>query len=247
MRRNANEKRTVLITGVSSGIGERVAEKFIGNGWNIIGHYRTNSKQLAQIRKMADENHADNLFIQADLSTTSGISKFNERIGNERIDCLVNNAGSYNIKKEYAALTFADLTKTFGLNTFAPILIAAKVFEGMMKRKFGRIVNISSISAKYGGARNSLHYGCSKLALEGLTKTLAREGAGYNILVNTIRPGVIDTPFHEKYSKNMDERIKMIPLKRMGLPQEVADMVYYLGSDQNQYMTNETVTIAGGE
>lgn len=111
----------------------------------------------------------------------------------------------------------------------------------------GRIVNISSIVAKYGGSANSLAYGCSKRALEGLTKILAREGAGYNILVNTIRPGVIDTVFHRKFPKDMDKRIAMIPVKRMGRPMDVAGMVYFLGSEKNNFITNQVVTVSGGE
>jgi NAD(P)-dependent dehydrogenase (short-subunit alcohol dehydrogenase family) len=133
------------------------------------------------------------------------------------------------------------------VNTFAPILLTANIFMRMKEKSFGRIINISSIAAKYGGSGYSMHYGCSKLALEGLTKTLSREGAEYNVLVNTIRPGVIDTEFHKKYPKDMEKRIAMIPLKRMGTPKDVADMVYYLGSDENKFITNETIAISGGE
>ena len=92
-----------------------------------------------------------------------------------------------------------------------------------------------------------MHYGCSKLALEGMTKTLAREGAEYNVLVNTIRPGVIDTEFHKKFSKDMLKRISMVPMKKTGRPEDVADLVFYLGSNKNNYITNEIVTISGGE
>ena len=102
-------------------------------------------------------------------------------------------------------------------------------------------------AAKYGGSSYSMHYGCSKLAIEGVTKTLAKEGAEYNVFVNTVRAGVIDTEFHKKFPKDMKKRIEIIPLKKMGSPHDIADMVYYLGSDKNNYITNETITIAGGE
>jgi 3-oxoacyl-[acyl-carrier protein] reductase len=92
-----------------------------------------------------------------------------------------------------------------------------------------------------------MHYGCSKRALEGLSKTIAKEGAEYNILVNTIRPGVIDTDFHKKFPKDMRKRIEQIPLKKMGKASDVADLVFYLGSDKNNFITNEIVTISGGE
>ncbi|MFA5256470.1 MAG: SDR family oxidoreductase, partial [Candidatus Omnitrophota bacterium] len=128
-----------------------------------------------------------------------------------------------------------------------PIRITSAVFAAMKKNMFGRIVNISSIAAKYGGSSRSMHYGCSKLALEGLTRTIAREGVAFNILANTVRPGVIDTDFHKKFPKDMKARISMIPMKRMGRPEEVADLIYYLGSGKNSFVTNETIAIAGGE
>jgi 3-oxoacyl-[acyl-carrier protein] reductase len=133
------------------------------------------------------------------------------------------------------------------VNVFAPMMITSKLFIGMKERRFGRVVNISSIGAKYGGSSYSMHYGCSKRALEGLSKTIAKEGAEYNILVNTIRPGVIDTDFHKKFPKDMRKRIEQIPLKKMGKASDVADLVFYLGSDKNNFITNEIVTISGGE
>ncbi len=133
------------------------------------------------------------------------------------------------------------------VNVFAAIAIAGRVFPGMQERGFGRIVNISSVAAKFGGSSHSLHYGCSKRALEGLTRTLAREGAAGNVLVNTVRPGVIDTDFHKRFPKDMARRIAMIPVRRMGTPDEVADMVFFLGSGHNTFITNQTLAVSGGE
>jgi NAD(P)-dependent dehydrogenase (short-subunit alcohol dehydrogenase family) len=85
------------------------------------------------------------------------------------------------------------------------------------------------------------------MALEGVTHTLGREGASKNVLVNTVRPGVIDTDFHRKFPKDMSRRTAMIPMQRLGRPEEVADLVFYLGSENNTFITNDTITIAGGE
>ncbi|MDD5437464.1 MAG: SDR family NAD(P)-dependent oxidoreductase, partial [Candidatus Omnitrophica bacterium] len=147
----------------------------------------------------------------------------------------------------FGDLTLADIEKTFAVNVFAPMLIAGKIFQDMKKKRYGRIVNISSIAAKYGGSSSSMHYGCSKSAMESITKTMAKEGARYNILVNTIRPGFIDTDFHKKFPKDTLKRIAMVPLKKMGTPADIAEMVYYLGSNTNNFITNEIVTVSGGE
>jgi 3-oxoacyl-[acyl-carrier protein] reductase len=154
----------------------------------------------------------------------------------------INNAGV-----SISGNDISDINKLFMINTFSVILITDKVFNNMKLNKFGRIINISSIGAKYGSSVESVAYGCSKLAIEGITKTYAKEGAEYNVLVNTIRPGIIDTNFHNKNKKDMGKRISMIPMKRMGTSEEVASIIYYLGSEQNTFITNETISIAGGE
>ena len=113
----------------------------------------------------------------------------------------------------------------------------------------GKIINISSIAAKYGGSSRSLHYGAAKAALESVTIGLARAGAQHNILVNVVRGGFIDTPFHEKLgaSKNIEERINLIPLKRAGKPEDVARMVLFLASESGDFITGEILTVAGGD
>ncbi len=237
----------VLITGGASGIGRAIALIFAQNGWDIVCHYHASEKKASDLKAEVDRLKRNCLIIQADLSTKTGIEHLIKKVKKLDINCLINNAGSYITQKPFDTLSFNDILQTFSINTFCPILLTAAIFSKMKKEKFGRIVNISSIAAKYGGSSQSLHYGCSKSALEGITKTLAREGAKYNILVNTIRPGVIDTEFHTKHPKNMKKRIAMIPLKRIGTPEDVAHLTYFLGSEMNSYITNEIVTVAGGE
>jgi NAD(P)-dependent dehydrogenase (short-subunit alcohol dehydrogenase family) len=240
--------RSVLITGVTSGIGKEIAFKFGREGWDIIGHYCSSYKAAVSLKNELISKYKINVSLhRADFSTRNKIMKFIKKIEAYNIDTLVNNAGTYISQIPFKDLTMFDLEKTFAVNVFAPMLIACKIFKSMKKQRFGRIVNISSIAAKYGGSRYSMHYGCSKSALEGLTKTLAKEGAPFNILVNTIRPGVIDTDFHKKFPKDMSKRIRMIPVQRMGSPRDIAEMTYYLGSEKNNFISNETIAIAGGE
>jgi 3-oxoacyl-[acyl-carrier protein] reductase len=239
--------RTVLITGGTSDIGRAIAERFASRGWNIICQYNSSADTAKELKKVVMSLGADCKLVKADFSSEKQVLAFKKKIEGLAIDSVINNAGSYVASRDFARLTFKDLIATFRVNTFAPLVITASIFEQMKKRGFGRIVNISSIAAKYGGSSNSMHYGCSKRALEGMTKTLAREGAKFNVLVNTVRPGVIDTAFHNKFPKNMKKRVEMIPLKSMGTPGDIADMVYHLGSDKNRFITNETITVSGGE
>lgn len=242
-----NLKKAVFITGATSDIGRAIALKFANNGWNIICHYHSDEGKARELKKIIGSQDVDCFLLKADLSEESQIESIADSLKKYRLDSVINNAGTYAVSKHFSDLTIGDISKTFMVNVFAPIVLTSAVFLSMKERRFGRIVNISSIAAKYGGSGYSMHYGCSKRAIEGITKTLAKEGAEYNVLVNTVRPGVIDTEFHKKFPKNMKRRIGIIPLKKMGKPNDIADMVYYLGSDRNNYITNETITIAGGE
>ena len=243
----SSKAKTVFITGAASGIGRATAIVFARRGWDVVGHYFSSRKYAMSLVSEVQGFGRNCEVIQGDLCSDRGIAAIIETVRSFRIDSLINNAGSYVVQKHFTGLTYETLLKVFTLNTFAPILLSAAVFEEMKKNGFGRIVNISSIAAKYGGSAFSVHYGCSKRALEGLSQTLSREGAAHNVLVNTIRPGVIDTDFHKKHPKNMDDRIDMIPLKRMGTADEVAVSAYQLGSEINTFITNETIAVSGGE
>ncbi len=240
-------RKTVLITGAASGIGREIAIRFAKGGWNILCHYYSSEKNAQGLRKIVNDCGTECYLLKADFSSEPEIRRFINKLKKFSVDSLINNAGTYVANKHFSKLTLKDVTDTFNVNTFVPVMITSQIFMWMKEKRFGRIVNISSIAAKYGGSAYSLHYGCSKRALEGLTKTLAREGAVDNVLVNTVRPGVIDTDFHRKFPKDMKKRIAMIPMKKIGTPQDIADIVYYLGSEKNRFITNEVITVAGGE
>jgi len=240
-------KRLLLVTGGGTGIGLAVLRRFVEEGWNVLCHYHSNEETA---RKIQDETRALGMkcdLIQADLSSEGGIADLVVNVRNRAVDTLVNNAGAYVAQKHFAEISLADLSKSFLVNLAAPFLLSSALFPAMCERGFGRIVNISSIAAKYGGSPLSMHYGCFKRGLEGTTRTLAREGASKGVLVNTVRPGVIDTSFHQKHPKDLDARLELIPVGRMGTSNDVAELVFYLGSEVNTYITGQTVAVSGGE
>ena len=239
--------RTVLVTGGAAGIGAAVSRCFGNAGWRVICHYHSSEKKAAALKEAFEASGSSCRIVWGDLTGQVGIKDFLTEVSDEKVDSLVNNAGAYVAAKELFTLSYDDLIETFSINTFAPLLLCGVFFPKMRERGFGRIINVSSIAAKYGGSLHSVHYGCSKRALEGLTLTLGKKGAPHGVLVNTVRPGVIDTGFHLKYPKDMSLRIDMIPVKRIGLADEVARMIYFLGSEENTFITRETISVAGGE
>lgn len=242
-----NNLKTVLITGASGGIGRKLSILFAKNNWNVLCHYNLSKKNVKKLEKYFVRNNINYYFIQSDFSKKDNINKFIEKINKFKIDSIINNSGISIKEKQQFKINLSKTIELFMINVFAAMSITKNIFGKMKNNKFGRIVNISSIGAKYGSSISSLPYGCSKLALEGITKTFAREGSGYNILVNTVRPGVVGTEFHKKVYKNLRKRVNLIPLKKMIDIDEVAYMIYYLGSENNNFITNEIITVAGGE
>lgn len=244
---NNSDRKKVMITGVTSGIGSAIALAFAKNNWDIVGHFNSVGDKVDNLKKELDQYPVELELLKADLLSQKEIRGLIDRLEEYKIDALVNNAGTCVVTRHFSELSADEINCSFMVNAVAPMLLSSSLFMKMKERGFGRIVNVSSIAAKYGGSSHSMHYGCAKMAQEGITKTLAREGAGFDVLVNTVRPGVIDTDFHKKFPKDMKKRIDMIPMKKIGTPEDVAGMAYYLGSDKNKFITNEIITIAGGE
>jgi len=195
------------------------------------------------------EKRNDGAAFQADLtkeSSKSIIPSFIDHFGG--LDVLINNAGAAIGPKDILDMDEESWDKTFQLNTRAPFFLAQNAFKHMKENGGGKIINISSISVKYGGSSQTLHYGAAKSALETVTLGLSKAGAEHNVLVNTVRGGYIDTPMHQKMGrKNSKERIEMIPLKKAGKPQDMAGMVLFLASEAGDFITGETFTVAGGD
>jgi len=241
--------KKVLITGASGGIGASMALLFAEHG-AVLGLHYNSGKEAAEllVGEVKKRSSQASLF-QADLVVESGetmVDAFIDRFGG--IDILINNAGAVFGFKDFLEMDDNSWEKTFKLNAQAPFFMARRAFAHMKKNDGGKIINISSVAAKYGGSERSLHYGAAKAALEAETIGLARAGAKYDILVNAIRGGFIDTPFHQKLgSKNIEERVQLIPLKRAGRPEDVASMALFLASEAGDFITGEIIAVAGGD
>lgn len=247
------KNKRVLVTGASGGIGSCIAELFAKHGASVGLHYRSNrSAALALAKKIRKKNGTVETF-QADLlesgTAISLIDAFATKF--DGIDILINNAGATYDYRYFSDLPEQSWQNTFDLNVKAAFYLSGAAFQHMKASRRGKMINMSSANVKYGGSAKSLHYCAAKAALDSLTIGFAREGARYNILVNSIRCGVIDTPMRKKITGYSEEqfqkRVRLIPLQHTGKPVDIAMMALYLASEYGDFITGEIITIAGGD
>ena len=237
--------KVVLITGASGGIGQAVALACRAQGAATALHY---NRDAAAARKLAKSLGEDAALFQADLTRPGSADKLVKAVLRRfgRLDILVNNAGAVGASDDFLVMTEKNWDATMALNLRAPFFLARAAFRAM-KPRGGRIINLSSIAVKFGGSARSMHYAAAKSGLEATTTALARFGAPHGILVNTVRPGVIDTPFHGKFRKNMAVRVAKIPLRRMGRPEDVARMIVFLAGPGGDFVSGQIFSVTGGE
>src|SRR5215813_3594855 len=242
--------KVALITGASSGIGRATAERLGASGASVAINYKNNKAGAEDARKKIIAAGGRAIAIQADVSCSCGVKELVERTVGEfgPIDVLVNNAGSLVERLKILELTEERWDDVMNLNLKSAFLCSQAVAASMMERKTGTIINVSSIAGRSGGALGSIHYSTAKGALITFTKGLAKELAAYNVRVNAVSPGVIDTYFHQQFSTTqMMETYKgMIPLGRIGTPDEVAKVICFLASDSASFLAGETIEINGG-
>lgn len=239
-------RRVALITGASGGIGAAVARAFAPE-FDLALHYSSNKAGADALAAELAGTGARVKVLRADLTEPKQaerlVASCAKALG--RLDILVNNAGANSNGADFLTMTSKQWDEVLRLNAQAPFILSREAFKAM--ESGGRIVNVSSIGVKFGGSAKSMHYAAAKAAVEAFTVGMAREGARRGILVNAIRAGVIDTPFHDKFRKNMSERVAMIPLKRAGKPEDVARLALYLVGKGGDFITGQILPVTGGE
>jgi 3-oxoacyl-[acyl-carrier protein] reductase len=227
--------KTILITGASRGIGAAIAKKYFDSGYMVFG--------TSTSGKVCD--HTNHTFM-VDFADPASLEKFVDRIKLLAIDVLVNNAG-INKPAPFLDISAENFNQTYQVNLFAPFRVCQAVLPGMVKQQYGRIINISSIWGKV-SRPNVAAYSASKFGIDGMTLSLANEHAKDNVLANCVSPGFIDTEMTRKNLSpdRMAQFNALTPVGRLGTAQEIADLVYFLGSDQNTFISGQNIACDGG-
>jgi 3-oxoacyl-[acyl-carrier protein] reductase len=241
------ERKVALITGASRGIGKEIAKKFAKNNYNLVINYTSDKTDLEGLKKEFEQCGIETIFIKADVSdfkqcedmVKQAIDKFG------KVDVLVNNAG---ITRDNLLMRMKeeDFDSVINVNLKGTFNMTKNVVQHMMKKRCGKIVNISSVVGVAGNAGQA-NYSASKAGIIGFTKSLAKELASRNIYVNAVAPGFIQTDMTSVLNDTVKENINsQIPLKRMGTAEEVAKVVYFLASDESSYITGQVINVDGG-
>ena len=235
--------KKALITGASGGIGKEIARTLDSFGAEICISGR-NSEELNSLNNTVNQECK---IITCDLTKDNDITNLVKRAEEElgQIDILVNNAG---ITKDNIFLRMSDeeWDQVLKVNLYSTFKILKLATKGMVKRKYGRIINITSVVGVIGGP-GQVNYSSSKAGLIGMTKSLSQELASRNITVNCIAPGFIDTPMTSDLDENRKAKVlSSIPANRFGSPEDLSTAILFLASEESSYISGQTIHINGG-
>lgn len=238
-----NDKKIAVVTGGGKGIGEAICRSLSASGFHVGIHYNASSTAAEKLSKELPNS----FLIQANLGTPEGVDVIYDIIKNDhggQIDVLVNNAG-LTIDNPIFSAGLEDFDSIVALNMKTTWYLTKRLSRFMIRKKAGRVINISSVVGSTGNPTQSI-YGMTKAAIDNFTKTAAAEFASYNILINAVAPGFIATDMTNEIPPEFQEKImERIPLGRMGKPEEVAQAVNFLATSAS-YITGSVLHVNGG-
>ena len=239
--------KTILVTGGSRGIGRATVRLAALRGYRVVFTYRERAEEAAKLTEEIRRAGQDCLSVQTDVSLADDVERlYREAIDAfGRVDVIVNNAGISSFSL-FTDLSEEEWDHTFAVNTKGAFLVSKAFLPPMIDRKYGRIINVSSMWG-ISGSSCEVHYSASKAALIGMTKALAKELGPSGITVNCVAPGVIDTDMNAMLDEETRKELaEETPLCRLGTPEEVAQTILFLASDEASFITGQTISTDGG-
>jgi 3-oxoacyl-[acyl-carrier protein] reductase len=242
------DKKVCLVTGASRGIGRAIALEMAREGADVVVNYNRSEGRAAEVGRAIEATGRRALLAKADVSKANEVEEMRKQAVGElgSVNILVNNAGTHHHLKSWE-MEETEWNRVLGVNLDA-VFLCSKAFSGEMRAKrWGRIINISSIIA-FTGTDHEAHYGASKAGVVGLTRALALELAPYNVTVNAVAPGWIETDMTAGVTEDQKkEALKFVPLHRFGQPEDIAHAAVFLASENASYVTGQTIHVNGGE
>lgn len=239
--------KTALVTGGSRGIGRAIALALASEGANVIINYTSNEESAAKVVEEIENLNVKALAVKANVSNVEEINEMVDKIEETfgGVDILVNNAG---VTRDnlFIRMKEEDWDQVMDINLKGVFLCSKAVVRKMIKQKYGRIINLSSVVGVVGNPGQA-NYCASKAGVIGFTKSLAKEIAGKNITVNAIAPGFIETDMTKVLPENVKESmLEVIPMKKYGKPEDIANLVVFLSSQDANYITGQVINVDGG-
>jgi 3-oxoacyl-[acyl-carrier protein] reductase len=239
------------ITGSSTGIGRAVALALAEQGSRVVVHYNRSEGEARDVVERISSSGGEAALVGGDVSNAREVKRMvgeiEDRYG--RLDVLVNNAGSLIERRTLSEMTEDLWERVMAVNLKSVYLCSQSVLPMMRREGRGKIINMTSVAARTGGAPGSVAYATAKGGVSTLTRAMAKELVGEGILVNGVAPGVITTPFHDRFTppEVREALVGSIPMGREGTPEEVAGAVVFLASPAADYLVGEIIEINGGQ
>lgn len=238
------------VTGSSKGIGRAASIGLAEQGCDVVVHYNSSEDDAQEVEEQIRTLGRDVLLLTGDVTDAADVRRMVREIEDHygRIDILVNNAGSMVKRATLAEMTEDVWGRVMDVNLKSVYLCSQAVLPMMKRQGGGRIINMTSVSARDGGSPSSLAYSTAKGGVSTLTRAMAKELVADRILVNGVAPGRIDTPFHDEFTtvEKREKAAQSIPLGREGTPEEVVGAILFLASSQANYVVGEIIEVNGG-
>lgn len=239
-----NNKKKILILGGSSDIGIEIIKIYLKNNFSILAQYNKGNKKFFSL--VTDNNNSLKKIKFNFLTNNRKIESFFKKKNVLKSDIFINALGAI-FDSNYESVNLKQLEKSIKINAYPSIYATSILGRKMAKKNWGRIVNLGSIGVKFGGGERNFPYSLSKFILE-FFPSYTKKWVKRNVLINTIRVGATNTKLHKKLpKKNLKKRADLIPIKRMANAKEIAKFIFFIGSDQNTYISHQVIPISGGE